>query len=194
MLPTFFVLSENLFRLPEARKLLLEFVSRDISVPDELIEHVSQSLMALGQSDLELRDKTALSILTLFKRLQSETQLQFLDIYRYSPDAISQLLIRYCDVQNTEYSESIANLCTGPAIDCIRAIIQSCDDDESLIALLKAIRELRTNSALFKGGQSNNFHYHLFILLPTFADLIFHTNNDVKKQLQLILLVISSQT
>jgi hypothetical protein len=193
-LPTFFLLSEDLFRLPAARKLLLEFVSRDIAVPDELLEHVSHSLMALGQSDIELREKTATSVLKLFTRLAGETQLQFLDVYRYSSQAISLLLTQYCDIQSDRYSEIVANLCTRPAIDCMRAILASCDDDPTLISLLKLLRKLRTNGRFFECVPIENQHFHLFVLLPIFADLVFHPNGTVKKQLHKILLRISSQT
>jgi hypothetical protein len=194
MLPALFLLSDNLFRLPGARKLLLEFVSKDIPVPDELLEHVSHSLMALGQSDVELRDKTATSVLKLFVRLQTGTILQFLDVYRYSSEAISILLTRYCDLQSSQYSEAIASLCTRPAIDCTRAILAACDDDAALIGLLKLLRKLTTKSVVFQGGQAENRHFHLFVLLPVFADLVFHPSDAVKKQLHKILLVISSQS
>jgi hypothetical protein len=193
VIPTLFVLSENLFRLKGARKLLLEFVQKDVQVPEEIIEDVARSLMALGQSDVELRDNTAGSVLKLFLRLQDETKLQYLAIYRDSPDAILQLLSRYCDPRCEAFSEAVAALCTKPAIACLAAILPVCTKEEALIEILRFIRRLATHSALFDDAPSGSLHFHLTVLLPVFADLVLHANPEVRKQLRKILLIIAER-
>jgi hypothetical protein len=191
-LPSFFVLSEDLFRLPGARKLLLDFVSKDIHIPDNLIEHVAHSLMALGQSDSELREKTAISVLKFFPRLQKESQLEFLEVYRESIDGICLLLERYCDMRSSEFTESVSTLCVQKAVECL-GLILPCADDATIVRILKFLRHLQTRGELFQGGDSTNAHFHLFSVLPVVADLILHTSDPVRKQLRKIVIVVSSR-
>jgi hypothetical protein len=74
LLPTSFVLSKQLFKLKGARKLLLEFVQKDIPIQDEIVQDAGTSLLALGQSDVELREDTATSVLKLYPQFQQRRE------------------------------------------------------------------------------------------------------------------------
>jgi hypothetical protein len=152
MFPTLFVLSENLFQLKGARKLLLEFVQKDVQVSEEIVEDVAHSLMALGQSDIELRDNTAMSVLQLFLRVQTETKLQYIEIYKESPDAIMGLLRRYCDPTAETFSKEVSEFCTKKAIESMVGILPVLTKEAVLIDVLRFVRKLNTQSDVFEDG------------------------------------------
>jgi hypothetical protein len=146
--------------------------------------------MALGFSDPELRDNTAVSVLKLFLRVQKETKLQYLDIYGQSPEAVKSLLTRFCDPTSPDFSPDVSDLCTKKAIECLAAILPAATDEQILLSALRFLRKLTTTGSLFPGGSGS--HYHLFVLLPVFADLVLHISADVRKQLRKIMLVIAA--
>jgi len=193
LLPTFFVLSKNLFRLKGARKLLLEFVQKDIPIQDEIVEDVATSLMSLGKSDLELKEKTATSVLKLYPRLSNNTKLEFIEIYKDSLNALSALLQMFCDPKSTLFVSNIAELCTKKTIQLLGKLMLESDSEELLVTILKFLLKLTTPGIVFEDCFEENQHYHLFFLLPVFAELVLKENPVIKKQLRKIFLMISTR-
>jgi hypothetical protein len=192
-LPTFFVLSKHLFRLKGARKLLLEFVQKDIPIQDEMVEDVAKSLMSLGQTDLELREKTATSVLKMYLRLSNETKLQFIEIYKDSDTALLALLKRFCDPKSPEFVADVGQLCTKKAIQLMGRLLVESQSDEQILTVLTDLKELRVSESVFENCPEGNEHFHLFFLLPSLAELVARDSQAIRNKVKKILLMIAVQ-
>jgi hypothetical protein len=183
-IPQLFVMSGSLFTLDGARKLLLFFVEKDIPISDDRVDEVSRSLMDLGKSNVELKDKTAGVILRLFPRVAREERLDFVTCYGDSFESVSSLLKRYCDIESGEFSQEISDLCCREAIRSIACILPKCGSEEKLSGVLAFVCRLNTRIG------EECAKYHLFLLLPVLADLVLHPSTVVRKKLRKILLAI----
>jgi hypothetical protein len=193
LLPTFFVLSKHLFKLKGARKLLLEFVQKDIPIQDEIVEDVGTSLLALGESDVELREDTATSVLKLYPRLSDNTKSAFLAVYNESIAALTTLLQRFCDPKSAEFAPNIAQLCTARAVELLGALLVNEGSDQVVVTILTFLLRFTTPNGVFQDCSEGNEHFHLFVMLPSFAELVLRENQAVKKKLRKILLVVASK-
>jgi hypothetical protein len=193
LLPTFFVLSKHLFKLKGARKLLLEFVQKDTPMPDEIVEEVGTPLLALGQSDVELRESAATSLLKLYPRLSDQTKLAFLTVYKESISALTTLLQRFCDPKSAEFAPNIAQLCAAQAVERLGALLVNEGSDQVVVTVLKFLLRFTTPNGIFQDCSEANEHFHLFVMLPCFAELVLRENEGVRKKLRKILLVVASK-
>jgi hypothetical protein len=192
-LPIFFVLSKHLFRLKGARKLLLEFVQKDIPIQDEMVEDVARSLMSLGQSDLELKENTATSVLQMYLRLSNETKLQFIEIYKDSDTALLTLLKRFCDPNSPEFVADVAELCAKTAVELMGKLLVESQSDEQILTVLTDLKKLRVPGKVFENCPEGNEHSHLFFLLPSLAELVARNSQAIRNKLKKIFLMIAAQ-
>jgi hypothetical protein len=186
-IPQLFVMSGQLFSLPCARKLLLDFVEKDVPIADESVEEVARTLMELGRSNAELKEKTGAVVVRLFPRVSKEGRQCFFECYKDSFAVASDLLKRYCDPRGSDFSDEISGECCEGGIECIARQLPKCSDDDVLMLRLKFVGNLRTKI----GNEKDT--YHLFLLLPVLADLVLHPSPVVRKKLRKILLVLGER-
>ncbi|OHS94293.1 hypothetical protein TRFO_39500 [Tritrichomonas foetus] len=190
ILSTLFIMSASLFKLKEARRLLLDFVSKDIPINDSMVEDVSGSLMALGKSDKELMDKTAHSVLKMFLRISDQTKLYFLECYENCHLALEELWERFLDPDSDDYHEETAKLLTVEVVERIGNILPVSESEDDILKILKFILSTSTNGKFYG---NNQMYYHLFVLLPRLADLVMHPNTEIRQIIRNILIMISEQ-
>ena len=191
LLSTLFVMSTSLFKLQEARTLLLDFVSKDIPINDSMVEHVCNSLMDLAQSNNELMEKTAHSVLKLFQRINQQLKLEFLECFSNCFSALQELWERFLNPNSNEYDPNSANLLTLQLIDKVGNILPTTENDEETMKILSFIQTTPTSGSIF--GKNDQNYAHLFALLPRIADLVMHPNTEVRQSIRNILIFISEQ-
>lgn len=189
LLSTLFMMSTSLFKEKEARRLLLDFVSKDILIDDSMVEDVSRSLMALGESDSELNLKTAQSVLKMFLKLQDQSKLKFVECYGNCYLALEELWTNFLDPSSKKYDEGTAKLLTLTVVEKVGTILMTSDDDLT-IRILNFFEYAKTNGELF---EKNQHFAHLFILLPKLADLVMHPNTSIRQLIRNILIIIAEQ-
>lgn len=190
ILSKLFIISTSLFSLKGARRLLLDFVSKDIPINDSMVEDVSNSLMSLGESDGELKLKTAYSVLKMFLRLSDQSKLNFVKCYDDCDLAFEKLWEDYLDPNSDKYDEKTAQLLTATVVDKVGNNLMKSSDDDSIKRILNFLLKVKTNGKFFN---SNEDHAHLFVLLPHFADLVMHPDTEIRQLIRNILILISEQ-
>lgn len=190
LLSKLFIISTSLFSLKEARRLLLDFVSKDIPINDSMVEDVSNSLMSLGESDSELKLKTASSVLKMFLRLTDQTKLNFVKCYEDCGMALEKLWQDYLDPTSDKYDEKTANLLTKTVVEKVGDNLMKSDDDETIKRILNFLLTVKSNGEIF---ESDKNYAHLFELLPHFADLVMHPDTEIRQLIRNILILISEQ-
>ncbi|OHS94866.1 hypothetical protein TRFO_10786 [Tritrichomonas foetus] len=190
LLSTLFIMSKGLFKMKEARKLVLDFVSNDIPIVDDMVESVCSSLMNLGQSDNELTEKTAESVLKLFLRISDETKLKFIESYSTCYQALFALWKRYLDPTSEEFDENSALLCMKKLNEILCEFLTENSSDEDKIVILKFICETQSYGKCF---ESEKKFAHIYFYLDKIADLILSENMEIRKLLREIVLIVSHQ-
>lgn len=189
-LPTLFIMSTQLFSMKQARRLLLDFVERDIQIKDEMVDHVCQSLIKLGQSDSELKEKTGNSVLKLFLRVTNDRKTQIIEVYKDCYQTMKTAWARYFDPTSEEFDKESAELCLKKATENIGHLLPECSLEEQILDILQFLFDAQSLSNIYDNNDQK-LHYHLFVLLPSFADLVLHPSNDVRTKIREILLLIS---
>lgn len=194
ILSKLFIMSKTLFKRKEARKLILDFVSNDIPVDDDLVESVCNSLMELGKSDTFVTLKTANSVLKLFSRVSNETKLEYINYYSKCYQALFGLWKIFLDPTSTDFDLETAKLCTLKVIDSIEMFLdQEKNDDETIIDVLNFVSDTPTLSTCFtESNDASNQFYHILRFLPKVSDLVFTNNSDVKQLVRKIILIVSN--
>jgi hypothetical protein len=188
MIPNLFVLSARLFPLKPARRLLLFFVERNMRIQDEILDDVCRSLIELGQSETELTEKTGTCILNLFLRLSPEMKMRFVENHAQCRQTQKSLWKRYLDPSSDAFDKASACLCTKAVVENMGRVL-STSVDESLMEVLAFLRDAKTTAAAFGDGYSGE-HRHVNALIPSFADLILHPSEDVRKIVREIFLLL----
>lgn len=187
LLSTLFMMSESLFTLKEARRLLLDFVSKDIPISDSMVEDVSRSLMSLGESDSELNLKTAQCVLKMFLKIQDQTKLNFVSCYENCYIALEQLWRDFLDPSSQSYDEKTAELLTIEVVHKVGKILLKVDSDDLIKQILNFVQNVKTNGKIFKKDQD---FAHLFVLLTNFADLVMHPDTEIRQMIRNIIIMI----
>lgn len=187
LLSTLFMMSESLFTLKEARRLLLDFVSKDIPISDSMVEDVSRSLMSLGESDGELYIKTAQCVLKMFSRVQDQTKLNFVSCYENCYTALEELWKNFLDPSSKDYDDHTAELLTTQVVQKVGNILMKSESDDLIKQILNFVQTVKTNGKFFK--KDGNFS-HLFVLLQNFADLVMHPDTEIRQMIRNIIIII----
>lgn len=193
VLPQLFVLSKDLFSLKQARRLLLQFVERDIEIGDEMLESVFSSLMKLGASSPELLEKTGNSIAKLFDRLSRESQRAFLDGYGGCPAAMEVLWTRFLSRESEDFNEELAHEYLLEVVGALgKCICGDGTEESSVIRILKFVASERVDEGVLGLGTPRDCA-HLAVLAPTLAELVMSDSKEVRAEIKKILLRFSAQ-
>lgn len=192
ILSTLFIMSKSLFQMPEARKLVLYFVTNDIMISDDMVESVSYSLMDLGKSNDELSEKTAKIVLESFLKTTDKTKLEFIKCYSNCYKALFNLWKTYLDPKSPKFDENTAKLCTVEMIKTLsQFLVQGKSDNQTIIDILKFVSETPTLGSCFKSSTQNNTDFaHIYEFLPMVADLVFNDDQQIKELVRNVILLV----
>ena len=191
-LPTLFILSKELFHLKGARKLLLHFVEKDIEISDNMIDDVYESLNALAESDVELKEKAGRSIAKFFLRLSEEKREEFMKIYEDYYVPFLTVFEYYLDKNSSSFNEELALKYTKRICKSISRLFVSIED-EKLADLYHTLSLANTIPQAFVDNASECQCQHLIEVLPDISKTLSKTNEKVKEGLTEILMRISTR-
>lgn len=188
MVPNFFVISAPLFTLKPARRLLLFFIEKDMQINDDMVSHVCHSLIELGNSEPELTVKTGIGILKLFPRLDDELKLEFIRAQARCYETQTSLWKQFLSPDSPSFDEASAMLCTKPVVANVGNFLPM-SDDEKLLEVLIFLRDAKSYGKAF-GESKSGYSRHINALIPLFADLVIHPNEEIRKLLREIFLLL----
>ena len=211
MLPKLFIMSSDLFPIKQAQSILMFFVESfingkmtlnnsteahediniNVNIDDEMIEAVVGALINLGKQNDELSLKTGYAIIKLFLRISDESKEKFISSQSKSFELMEKLWSDYFDPNSSQYNESSAILCTKYVAKNIGDSLISCVNDLELNSRLIFLKNIKSNPAAFgkKTGQTG----HINCLIPIFADLVLHPNEEVRKSLREIFILLQEE-
>ena len=189
MVPNFFVISTPLFTLRPARRLLLFFIEKDMQINDDMVSHVCSSLIELGNSEPELTVKTGIGILKLFLRLDDQQKLEFIDAQASCYETQTSLWSEYLSPESPKFDEPSAMLCTTKVVTNIGNFLPVSEDDK-LLEVLDFLRQAKSLGRAF-GETKQGTCRHINSLIPLFADLVIHPNEEIRKLLREIFLLLA---
>ncbi|KAK8876445.1 Endocytosis and vacuole integrity protein [Tritrichomonas musculus] len=192
ILATLFIMSKSLFKLKEARKLVLDFVSSDIPVNDDMVENISHSLMELGRDNPDLAGKTANIVLNTFLKTSDETKIEFINSYSNCYKALFGLWLLYLNPESSKFDENTAKLCTAKVVEKLEAFLdQRTNDNKTIFEVLKFVSETPTLGSCFNAAnQTNSDFAHIYSFLPQVADLVFTEDDQIKYLVRNVILVV----
>ena len=187
-----FVISKGLFKLKGARKLLLNFIEKDIEISDKAIDGIYESLIALGESNSELKEKTGRSIAKFFPKLSEDKKNAFLEKYNDYHIPLITLFELFLDMKSETYNEEIALCYTKTINERIGKLLKNIESDDALADALNFLAKAETNPKAFVEN-SENHGEHLIEILPNISDLLLRTDDKVKCSISNILIRISTR-
>lgn len=185
-----FVLSERLFDLPEAYKLLQLFVDKEFTVEDDMVEDFACAMIKLGQQNSSLSLKAGYRIIKMFTRLSDQTKLKFINAQSSSFEIMRETWKTQLDPDSKDFEKKSAVLCTKNVAKSIGQSIINCPSDNELAEHLIFLRDVKSLADAFHEGKTG-FFWHLNFLYPMFVDLVLHPSEEIRKILREIFLKIT---
>ena len=189
IIPKLFILSKNLFNLPEAKNLLLFFLEKDIEIDNEIVDNVFSSLMELYSGDSNLSFKAGLSILKLFPKLKDEQKSTFINNINIKHEYKIEIELwkLYLDPSSDKFNHEIALTFTKKIVSSIGKKLSRITSEEELVDYLTFIRDIKTYGKAF-GSNENITNRHIIFLISTLSDLILHPKDQIRKLIREIFL------
>ena len=178
--------------MKEARKLVLDFVSSDIPITDDMVENVSHSLMDLGHDNSDLAEKTADIVLNMFLKIADETKLEFIESYSGCYKALFGLWRTYLCPKSSKFDEKTAKMCTSKVVEKLELFLDMEKNDNQTIAdVLRFVSETQTLCSCFVTANSGNTDFaHIYSFLPKVANLVFTDDEQIKQLVKNIILLV----
>lgn len=192
-LSTLFIMSKSLFSMPEAQKLLLDFVSNDIPISEDMVENVSHSLMDLGKSNNELAEKTSKIVLNYFMKISDDTKLEFIKSYANCYNALFDLWKTYLSPESQNFDEKTALKCTKEVVKIVSEnfLDKNKNDDKTIIDVLEFVSNNQTLGSCFDESSDKNKDFaHIYSFLPMVADLVFSDNQQIEELVKNVIMIV----
>ena len=188
-LPIVFILTEPLFKLKNAKQLLLNFIDKDIN-PQHDVELFSTALIELSNGEGEIAEKAALNVIKLFKYVSLNTKKTFIEVRKHSLTTLELIWSKFLDPRSELFEEDTSkNLCKV-VLSYFGDEIRKCCEEDQLIHELKFIEQAKISPDVYP---NLGVAPHIISLMPSIADLVLHPNEDVRVSIRSILLKLSEE-
>lgn len=190
VLPKLFVMSSPIFRLKKAQHILQTFIDNDLEIDNDTIEGFANGLIELGKMNEDLSLSCGYAFLKLFLRCSDETKLKFIDSQMNCFEILEKLWSGFFDPNSTTFDEKSSMLCTKKVANFIGQSLPNCSDDNDLMNRLVYLRDVNSMpESICK--RKEGVHRHINLLIPIFADLVLHPNEEIRKVLREIFLLLN---
>ena len=132
--------------------------------------------------------KTGIGILKLFLRLDDQQKLEFIDAQASCYETQTSLWSEYLSPESPIFDEPSAMLCTTKVVTNIGNFLPVSEDDK-LLEVLDFLRQAKSLGRAF-GETKQGTCRHINSLIPLFADLVIHPNEEIRKLLREIFLLL----